>query len=135
MRRLKDLLLIILIVAVGFLAYDKYSNKNNYNNEKIIADENIEKEEADIDKLLDKILDKNEYLEIKDEESKEEIRNVLKKALEDENVRNDLKNSKLKIKDGKVNVELDLKDIGSKVKNGAEISADLVKELIKESNK
>lgn len=135
MRRLKDLLLIILIVAVGFLAYDKYSNKNNYNNEKIIADENIEKEEADIDKLLDKILDKNKYLEIKDEESKEEIRNVLKKALEDENIRNDLKNSKLKIKDGKVNVELDLKDIGSKVKNGAEISADLVKELIKESNK
>ncbi|MBP2025887.1 hypothetical protein [Peptoniphilus stercorisuis] len=133
--KIKDILIVALLIAVGFLAYDRY----NARQEEKLALENQKAEEMKIDnsedktdEFLNKILEENGYFEIKDEFTKKEIKEAVKKVLEDDDIKNELKKKSFKLKDGKLNVEIDLKDLGQKFKNGAEISKDLVKDIIED---
>lgn len=145
--KMKDFIIVILIVVVGFLVYDKHNSKDVENKEFAIKngkiqevqksnEDNKNKENLNDDVLLNEVLEENGFNDIKDEETKKEVKEAFEKVLEDDELKEQLKKSSLKLKDGKLNLEVDLKkvgkEVGKKLKNGAEVSADIVKELLEE---
>lgn len=139
--KFKNIVIVGLSLAVVFLVYDKKVNEQNPFKKKEVVnltnflkedDFSMDKNNKKLDKKIDKLLEDNGYLEIKDEKTKEKIKESVNELLKDDRFKNELKKNSFKLKDGKLNMELDLNDLAERAKDGAEISADFIKEMLNE---
>lgn len=113
---------------------DSSKSKEEFdNNEEIKEDIKKVLEDDELKGKVKEALDNDEVKEkVKKALENDELKDKVKKALESDELKDEIKKKAIELKDGKLNLEIDLKGIENNLKSGVDASKDFIRDIIED---